>query len=142
MAYHLSIFVENKPGKLEKVTKILAENNFNIYGIYLASAGEFGVVKILTSNLEEAYHLLRKEGFTVSKRKVTIVLLPDKPGEMHKLLTILSSNNINLEDCYGFVLEAKAQAAIVLEAEKYPLLEEVLQSKGYRFFPDEKLASQ
>ena len=139
MAYHLSIFVENKPGKLENITKILAEKSINIYGIYVASAGEFGVVKILTNNLEKAYQTLKQEGFTVSKRKVTIVLLPDKPGEMHKLLTILSSNNINLEDCYGFVLEAKAQAAIVLEAEKYPLIEDVLHSKGYKLLPAEKL---
>jgi hypothetical protein len=139
MAYHLSIFVENKPGKLENITKILSEKNINIYGIYVASAGEFGVVKILTNNLEKAYQTLKQEGFTVSKRKVTIVLLPDKPGEMHKLLTILSSNNINLEDCYGFVLEAKAQAAIVLEAEKYPLIEDVLHSKGYKLLPAEKL---
>ncbi len=139
MAYHLSIFVENKPGKLENITKILSEKNINIYGIYVASAGEFGVVKILTNNLAKAYQTLKQEGFTVSKRKVTIVLLPDKPGEMHKLLTILSSNNINLEDCYGFVLEAKAQAAIVLEAEKYPLIEDVLHSKGYKLLPAEKL---
>lgn len=139
MAYHLSIFVENKPGKLENITKILSEKNINIYGIYVASAGEFGVVKILTNNLEKAYQTLKQKGFTVSKRKVTIVLLPDKPGEMHKLLTILSSNNINLEDCYGFVLEAKAQAAIVLEAEKYPLIEDVLHSKGYKLLPAEKL---
>ena len=69
MAYHLSIFVENKPGKLEGITKILAEQEINIYGIYVASAGEFGVVKIITNRLAEAYQLLKDEGFTVSKRK-------------------------------------------------------------------------
>lgn len=140
MAYHLSIFVENKPGKLERITKILAHQRINIYGIYVASAGEFGVVKVITNRLEETYQLLKAEGFTVSKRKVTIVLLPDRPGEMHKLLTLLARHQINLDDCYGFVLEAKAQAALVLETEKHPLLEEVLQTNDYQLLPDDKLS--
>ncbi len=140
MAYHLSIFVENKPGKLESITKILAEQGINIYGIYIASAGEFGVVKIIADRLAEAYQLLKDEGFTVSKRKVSIVLLPDRPGEMHKLLTLLARHQINLDDCYGFVLEAKSQAALVLEAEKHSLLEEVLQANHYQLLSEAKLS--
>jgi hypothetical protein len=141
MAYHLAIFVENKPGKLERITKILADHNINIYGIYLASVGPFGVVKMLTSQAEKAYQLLQEEGFTVSKRKATVVLLPDRPGEMHKLLLLLAANAINIEDCYGFVLEAKAQAALVLETEKYPLLEGVLTDHSYNLLPADKLST-
>ena len=62
MAYHLAIFVENKLGKLEQITKILAENGINIFGVSLASVRAFGVVKILTNQPERAYQLLQEEG--------------------------------------------------------------------------------
>ncbi|NLC52357.1 MAG: hypothetical protein GX770_00110 [Firmicutes bacterium] len=141
MAYHLAIFVENKLGKLEQITKILAENGINIFGVSLASVGAFGVVKILTNQPERAYQLLQEEGITVSKRKATIVLLPDRPGEMHKLLKLLAANQINIEDCYGFVLDAQVQAALVLEAEKYPLLEGILKDHGYQLLPEDQFTT-
>ena len=135
MAYHLAIFVENKPGKLERITKILADN-INIYGIYLASVGPFGVVmltnrrKRLTAITGRIYCLQAQgNGRT----------LPDRPGEC-KLLLLLAANAINIEDCYGFVLEAKAQAARP-ETEKYPLLEGVLTDHSYNLLPADKLST-
>ena len=120
MAYHLSIFMENRPGKLERITKILADHAVNIRAVSLASAGEFGVAKFLVDKGETAYNALQEQNITVSKRRILIILLPDKPGAMHDLLQVLAENEINLEDCYGFVIERGKQAALVIEAEKYP----------------------
>ncbi|HEY8344450.1 MAG TPA: ACT domain-containing protein [Bacillota bacterium] len=141
MAYHLSIFVENRPGKLEKITKVLADNGINIRAISLASAGEFGVVKLLVNEGDRAFAALQEQNITVSKRRILVILLPDSPGAMYDLLVVLAEKNINLEDCYGFVVESKKQAAVVIEAEKYPLAEGVLKEKGYKLLSDQELAA-
>lgn len=141
MAYHLSIFVENRPGKLEKITKVLADNGINIRAISVASAGEFGVVKLLVNEGDRAFAALQEQNITVSKRRILVILLPDSPGAMYDLLVVLSEKDINLEDCYGFVVESKKQAAVVIEAEKYPLAEGVLKEKGYKLLSDQELAA-
>ncbi|HHU82030.1 MAG TPA: ACT domain-containing protein [Firmicutes bacterium] len=141
MAYHLSIFMENRPGKLERITKILADHAVNIRAVSLASAGEFGVAKFLVDKGETAYNALQEQNITVSKRRILIILLPDKPGAMHDLLQVLAENEINLEDCYGFVIERGKQAALVIEAEKYPQAEGALRGKGYKLLSDEELSN-
>ncbi|MGE5583139.1 MAG: ACT domain-containing protein [Bacillota bacterium] len=139
MAFHLSIFIQNKPGQLEKITKILADNQINLKAFSIASAGDYGVAKIVVNDLEKAYQLLKQNNITVSKRKILIAKVPDRPGGLHNLLTILSANQINIEDCYGFVIENRREAAIVIEVEKYPLAEEILQSHKVTILSDEDL---
>jgi hypothetical protein len=139
MAFHLSIFVQNKPGQLEKVTKILADNQINLKAFSVASAGEFGVVKVVVNDLEKAYQLLKQENITVSKRKILIAKVPDQPGGLYNMLSILSPHKINIEDCYGFVIENRRQAAIVVEVEKYPLAEDILRSQGVTILSDQDL---
>lgn len=141
MAYHLSIFVENKPGKLEKITKVLADGGINLRAISVASAGEFGVVKILVSDPDRAFTLLKGQKLTVSKRRIIIAVIDDKPGSLHDLLVTLSSNRINIEDCYGFVLEDKKTAAMVVEVEKYPEAEETLARGGIRILTEKEVYS-
>ncbi len=139
MAFHLSIFVQNKPGQLEKITKILADNQINLKAFSMASAGDFGVVKVVVGDVEKAYQVLKGENITVSKRKILIAKVPDQPGGLYNLLNILSSNKINIEDCYGFVIETRREAAIVVEVEKYPLAEEILRSNGVEILTDQDL---
>jgi hypothetical protein len=139
MAFHLSIFVQNKPGQLEKITKILADNQINLKAFSVASAGDFGVVKVVVNDIEKAYQLLKQENITASKRKILIAQVPDQPGGLHNLLTLLSANQVNIEDCYGFVIESRREAAIVVEVEKYPIAEEILRSKGVTILSDQDL---
>jgi len=139
MAYHLSIFVENKPGKLEKITGILTENSVNLRAISVASSGQFGVVKILVNDPDKAFEALRKNHITASKRKISVAIVDDRPGGLHHLLTTLSSNRINIEDCYGFVLEDKKRAAIVVEVEKNPAAEQVLSAQGIQVLSDSEI---
>jgi len=139
MAYHLSIFVQNKPGQLEKITKIFADNRINLKAFSVASAGDFGVVKVIVNDPEKAYQLLQAEKITVSKRKILIARMPDRPGGLHQVLTALSSQRVNIEDCYGFVIEAGKQAAVVVEVEKYPLAEEILMAAGIPLLTDTEI---
>ena len=141
MGVQLAVFLENKPGKLESITKILSEAQINIRGISMASEGEFGVLKVLVSDPQKARRVLKQEHFTVSERNVVVAIVDDQPGTLHDLLLTLSSQKINIEDCYGIVLEEGGKAAIVLDIEAYPRAEKVLVDKGIRLLTDDELYS-
>jgi hypothetical protein len=136
MGIQLTVFMENRPGKLETITKILSKGRINIRGITLASEGEFGIVKILADDPDRAYGLLRENHLTVSKRQVVTALIDDKPGGLHDLLELLSSHKINVEDCYGVALEEGRQAAIVLEVDDFPRTEALFKSSEIQLLAD------
>ncbi|HNZ26415.1 MAG TPA: hypothetical protein PLG34_07400 [Spirochaetota bacterium] len=141
MAHQLSIFVENSPGKLERITKILADEKLNVRGICLANAGEFGIVKIIVDDPDKAYDKLKEHHFTVSKRNIIAVRIDDKSGSLCNLLTILSSNKINIEDCYGVSVAYNNSAAIIIEVEKYPDVESVLKKNNIETLTDKEVYS-
>ncbi len=138
MAYHLSVFVENQPGKLEKITRALADAGQSIRAISMASAGEFGVVRILVPDPERGLAALKAAHLTVTRRRILVALIDDRPGALHELLGVLSSSGVNVEDCYGFVLEQAKRAAIVFEVEKVPEAERLLSTK-VRLVPDAEI---
>jgi len=141
MGVQLAVFLENKPGKLETITKILAEEGINIRGISMASEGEFGVLKMLVDDPGRAHQILKAQHFTVSERNVVVAIIADRPGALHDLLLTLSSQNINIEDCYGIVLEEGGKAAIVLDTDQFPEAAKVLQDNKIWLLSDGELYS-
>ena len=141
MGVQLAVFLENKPGKLETITKILAEESINIRGISMASEGEFGVLKMLVDDPGRAHQILKAQHFTVSERNVVVAIIADRPGALHDLLLTLSSQNINIEDCYGIVLEEGGKAAIVLDTDQFPEAAKVLQDNKIWLLSDGELYS-
>ncbi|MGA2765822.1 MAG: ACT domain-containing protein [Spirochaetia bacterium] len=139
MAYHLSIFVVNEPGKLEKITRVLTEKGLNIRAVSMASTGEFGVVRVLVNDPDTGLAALRDNRFTVTKRRILVALIDDRPGSMHELLVTLSANRVNVEDCYGFVIEEGKKAAIVFEVEKVPEAESALAGTSVRLIADSEI---
>ncbi len=136
MAHTLTVFMENKPGKLERITGILADAGVNLRGITVASGGEFGVVRILVTDSERALGVLREAKFTVSIQESIVAIVNDEPGGFHRLLGILTRNQINIEDCYGFVLENSKKAAIVVDVADRVQAEQVLQDNGIEFWKE------
>jgi len=136
VSVQLAVFLENRPGKLEAVTKALGEAGVNIRGFSMASEGEYGVLKILADDPQKAFQVLKERHYTVSRRTVEIALIEDRPGGLHGLLTTLSSRQINIEDCYGITLEEGCRAAIVLDVERFPEAVSVLRDSGVRLLAE------
>ncbi|HPH02441.1 MAG TPA: ACT domain-containing protein [Spirochaetota bacterium] len=136
MAHTLTVFMENKPGKLERITGILADAGVNLRGITVASGGEFGVVRVLVTDHERAMQVLRSANLTVSVQESIVAVVEDEPGGFHRLLGILTKNNINIEDCYGFVLENSKKAAIVIDVTDRARAEEILRGNGIEFWKE------
>jgi hypothetical protein len=141
MAHQISVFAENKPGRIEHITGILKEAGVNIRAITIASSDDFGVVKLLVDQPNLAYEKLVAEGVSASKKEVLALLMNDQPGGLHQIAHILGQKNINIEDAYGFVIQDKQEAVLVLEIEKMPEAATVLREKGVQVLTDEEVYS-
>ena len=130
IAYQLSIFAENKPGRLAKVTGILRKGKINIRAITIATSDVFGVINALVDDPKRARSILESEGLTVSMKEVIAVVLEDKPGGLDRLVQLLFDNGINVENAYGFVLESHKKAIFVIDVDQLENTQEVLKEAG------------
>ena len=136
MAKHLSIFVENRPGKLDGITGVFAQNAIDIRAFSIASAGEFGVVKALVNDPAKAYALLKANGHTVSLRDIVVAVVGDSPGSLHRLLAALGQAGVNIDDSYGFLLEKGKSAAVAFEVDDAAKAEAALRRGGFKALTD------
>ena len=105
----ISVFVENKPGKLQLLTDVLAKNNINMRALSLAETSDFGIVRVIVDDLAAASEVLKAEGFIYTVTKVLGVAIPDEPGGLNRVLHVLSGSGVNIEYMYAF-LGGKAAA--------------------------------
>ena len=112
IAYQLSVFAENRPGRLDHITGVLAQANINIRAIKISDLGENGVVKLLVDDPGSAYRALKQAGLLVSQKEIVAVAVEDRPGGLHDVLQILTRQRVNVEDSYGFVLRDRAVLVI------------------------------
>lgn len=101
-AEQISVFIENKEGRLAEVTAILRDANVNIRALSLADTTDFGVLRLIVNDNEGAKNALKKEGFTVGITQVLAVEVRDEPGGLNNILDPLSENEVNVEYMYAF----------------------------------------
>jgi len=98
----LSVFLQNELGRLEEVTDILYKHNINITALSIAETAEYGVLRMIVSDIDKAAAALKAEDFSVKVSDVICVESPDEPGELHKNLQLLTGAGINLSYMYGY----------------------------------------
>jgi hypothetical protein len=140
-AYQISIFAENKPGRLAKVTGLLAKEKINIRATTISTSGDFGIINLIVDDPKRAHKVLSKEGLTVSIKDVIAVVIDDKPGGLDKLVRALAGENINIENAYGFVIESWKKAVFVVEVDQLEKTQEVLKKKGFETLDTESLSA-
>lgn len=128
----ISVFLENKSGRLAEVTKTLSENHIDIRALYIADTAEYGILRMIVDKPDEALKLLAAAGFTVSSTNVIAIAVADKPGTLDKSLELLSVNNISVEYLYAFVGRASTDAIVVIRVENPAETVEILQKSGIR----------
>ncbi len=99
----LSIFLENKAGRMAEVTKALAEADINIRALSLADTSDFGILRLIVNDHEKAKAALKAAGFTVGLTSVVAVEVPHKPGGLNYILQLLGAKGVNVEYMYAFV---------------------------------------
>lgn len=98
----LSVFLQNELGRLEEVTDILYQRDINISALCIAETAEYGVLRMIVSDIDKAAEVLKEEDFSVKITNVICMETPDVPGELHKALRVLSAQGINLSYMYGY----------------------------------------
>ncbi len=135
----ISIFLENKPGGLEHVTRVLTDADINIRALSLADTSDFGILRLILNDIDTAEKALQGEGFTVKRSHVVAVEIPDRPGGMLSISKILSEHNINVEYAYAFVERSGENAIIIFRFDDIDAGIDVLLKNGFTVLPGEKI---
>jgi len=126
----ISIFLENKAGRLAEVTRVLGDNGINIRALSIADTADFGILRLIVNQPEKAKEVLKLEGFMVSETEVIAVEVPDEPGGLAGVLETMKSTGINIEYCYAFVGTASDGALVLFRVESPDEAITALQEKG------------
>lgn len=113
----ISVFIENKEGRIKKALNTLAENNINIRALSIADTTKYGILRLIVSNNQIAITSLEKDGFVVRENDVIVVAIPDEPNGLNSTLEILDKNDINLEYLYAFSSNNTDKAIVVMRLE-------------------------
>jgi hypothetical protein len=135
----ISIFLENRAGRLSEVTRTLAEAGINIRALSLADTSDFGILRLIVSDNEKAKQALKQQGFTVGRTTVVPVEVQDEPGGLHTILDILSSQGINVEYMYAFVQQSGKNAVLIFRFDRTDQAIEVLLENKVKVLKGEEL---
>ncbi len=109
----ISVFLENKKGRLAEVAALIAREGINIRALSLADTADFGVLRLIVNDPEKCFSVLKNGGFVAQKTEVIAVEVPDRPGGLGQILGVFDRHGLNIEYMYAFV-EKKSDAAIVV----------------------------
>jgi len=135
----ISLFVENKPGRMAKVSKTLSDAGVNIRAMTIAEAGDFGVIRMVVDNPEKGYKVLHDNGFTVSTTDVLAVEMKDTPGGLYEIVDTLGSNKINVDYAYAFVTAKAQRAMLILRVDDIAKARQALTAKGVKIATKEEI---
>lgn len=141
ITYQLSIFAENKPGRLAAVTQALSREKINIRATTIATSDTFGVITLIVDDPPGAEAALKKAGMTVRLSPVLAVVIPDEPGGLDRLTQLLYAEKININNAYGFVLEGGRKAIFVVSVDRIEAAEKLLETKGFQTLDSRALSA-
>lgn len=126
------VFVENKAGSLQRVTKLLAEAGINIYGFACFAAPEFALFRMVSDGAEEAEKVLTKNGYMNRVTNVIAVDLKDEVGGLDEILKVVGECNVNLDYIYTSYHRGSQVPVVILQSEEIFVTENVLKNNGFR----------
>jgi hypothetical protein len=128
----ISVFLENKSGRLAEVTEVLGKKNIGIIALSIADTSDFGILRLIVSQPDEALRVLREAGFAVSVIDVLAVAIADTKGSLAKVLAVLADNNIGIEYMYAFCSKLDNMALAVLKVGDLENTGNILGKNGFK----------
>lgn len=143
MAKQLTIFVENRPGRLKTITDNLLKSNIDIRAFTIQDRGDYGLLRLIVDKPNEAYLALADLGCACALKDILAISVPDQPGNFHRLTCALAEHNVNVIDAYGFVLQPHRTGVCCMEIDQPQLMkaEEIVTGAGFTVLEDEELYS-
>lgn len=137
----LSVFLENKSGRLADVTRTLADADINIRALSIADTIDYGLLRLIVNDPVKAKSALTDEGFTVAMTEVLAIEIPDRPGGLAGIIDIFSGSQLNIEYMYAFVGTSGQNAIVIFRMQNVDEAIAALQKKGVRILTGEELHS-
>ena len=128
----LSVFVENKEGKLREITDILAKAGIDIRALSIADTSEFGILRLIVRDPQKAKALLEKNGFVATINDVVGVEINDRPGGLTEIVRLFAERDINMEYMYAFLTRTENKAYLVVRVDDASEVENLLESEKIR----------
>ena len=135
----LSVFMENRPGRLYKLTNALGKEGIDFVTLSIADTKDFGIVRFIARDNERAYEILKKEGFTVGITELIGVEVEDKPNALAEVVELMEQENINIEYLYSFVLTNHNSAKILMRVNETERAVRLLEEKGIKMLSEKIL---
>lgn len=134
----ISIFVENQPGKLAELTRLIADANIDLRTLSLADTRDFGILRVIVNKPDETERLLKENDWTYKTADVIGVKLPDRPGGVAEVLEAINEANVNVEYMYAFVNRIPGRADTVFRVDDIETTLKALRSKGIKILSPEE----
>ena len=126
----ISVFLENKSGRLADVTRLLSEGNINLRAMTIADTADFGILRILADKVDAALNILEKGGFTAKVTEVLGIEVEDKPGGLAKVMDIFDKNNVNIEYLYVTLERNKDKAVVIFKVDDIAHGQKIIEENG------------
>ena len=126
----LSVFVENKPGKLVEALETLAEAKIDLRALSLADTSDFGILRIIVNKPEHALEVLSEAGYLVKSNEVLAVVIGDKPGGLASVVRVLAEAGVDIEYTYAFVAHSNDKAYVIIRVDNNDAAVEILTKSG------------
>ncbi len=139
MVKQISIFLENRAGRIYDVCNILGKNGINIRALSVADTSDFGILRLILDNPNKAISLLKEAKFTVSLTDVVAIEISDKPGGLAEILKIFDENSINVEYMYAFLAKIPEKAILIFRFDNTEEVIEKLKKKNVKLISSEDL---
>lgn len=135
----ISVFLENRAGRVLDITEIFGQNNINIRALSLADTSDFGILRMIVDDSKKAADVLRQKGFIVKESVVVAVEVPDRPGGLASVLRVLAVKNINVEYMYAFFEQPRDKALLIFRFEDPGEAVKILEENGIEISGKDKL---
>ncbi len=139
MLNQISVFVENKAGRLASVMKILTDNNIDIRALTIADTTDFGIVRLVVKDAENALNILKDNGCSATITQVVAFSVPDQPGGMYSVIDAFEEAGINIEYCYSLVTYKEGSASAIVRVADNAKAVEVLNAKGIKLISEDEI---
>ena len=136
----LTVFVENRQGRVVSITKSLSANNINLRALSIAETEDFGILRLIVNDQETAMKTLSNEGYLIKETDVVGVKISDEPGKLTAALEVLDNEKINVEYLYAFMARTERHAYVVLRVEDNMAAENALVAAGFKLVTDADVA--
>ena len=138
----ISVFLENKPGHLEKILKVLGDDKVNIITLTIAETSDFGILRMIVNSSKKAIEVLRSHNVACSTTDILAIEIEDVPGALCEAIGTFSKHNLNIEYMYTFNEKRNNRSIMIFRFEDIDLAQKVVKEAGYKIVSESEISEQ